>query len=500
MMKKNFTLILLLLTIALSGFSQTNTSGSGRDTRLFNDNWKFFKGDQANAFQTTFNDKDWRTVELPHDWSIEGPFDTKWASATAYLPTGIGWYRKTFTAPTADKDKKVYIYFEGVAKNGEVWINGHDLGMRPNPYISYQYDLTPYLNFGKPNVLAVKVDHHEFADSRWYVGSGIYRNVFMITTGKVHIKQWGVFATTPQVSKTKATVAVNVVVENNSSSNQTLEVQNLLSDAKGVVVARSSKSVVVNASGENTLDVSMNVANPSLWSTVRPALYTLSTVVKKGAVTLDKIDTKVGIREFHFDANTGFTLNGVPMKLKGVCVHHDAGCLGAAVPVGVWERRLTRLKEMGCNSIRMSHNPALTELYDLCDKMGFLVMDEAFDEWEGGKNKWVQGRNVGTASKEGYNEVFADWHERDLRDQILKNRNHPSIILWSIGNELDYPNDPYTHPILNVSTNPQINVSGYHPEMPNSERLGVVSKELVKIVKQYDVTRPVTAAIVMHSM
>jgi beta-galactosidase len=494
-MKKFFTLILLLLTIGFSGYSQSNTSASGRDTRLFNDNWKFFKGDQANAFQTTFNDKDWKTVELPHDWSIEGPFNTQWASATAYLPTGIGWYRKTFTVPAADKDKKVYIYFEGVAKNGEVWINGHDLGMRPNAYISYQYDMTPFLNFGKPNVLAVRVDHHEFADSRWYVGSGIYRNVFMITTGQVHIKQWGVFATTPQVSKTKATMAVNVVVENNSTTNQSLEVQNLLSDAKGVVVARSSKTVSVNASGENALDVSMTVANPSLWSTDRPTLYTLSTIIKKGSVTLDKIDTKVGIREFHFDANTGFTLNGVSMKLKGVCVHHDAGCLGAAVPVGVWERRLTRLKEMGCNSIRMSHNPELTELYDLCDKMGFLVMDEAFDEWEGGKNKWVQGRNVGTASKEGYNEVFADWHERDLRDQILKNRNHPSIILWSIGNEIDYPNDPYTHPILNVSTNPQINVSGYHPEMPNSERLGVVSKELVKIVKQYDVTRPVTAAI-----
>src|ERR1035437_6039897 len=203
MMKKNFTLILLLLTIGLSGFSQTNTSGSGRDTRLFNDNWKFFKGDQQNAFQTSFNDKDWRSVELPHDWSIEGPFDTKWASATGYLPTGIGWYRKNFTVPAGHKDKKVYIYFEGVAKNGEVWINGHYLGKRPNAYISYQYDLTPFLNFGKENLLEVKVDHSEFADSRWYVGSGIYRTVYMITTAKVHIKQWGVFAITPTVSKEK---------------------------------------------------------------------------------------------------------------------------------------------------------------------------------------------------------------------------------------------------------------------------------------------------------
>jgi len=495
MKRKSLILILILQLITLSGFTQTNPSTSGRETRLFNENWKFFKGDQENAFQTNFNDKEWRSVELPHDWSIEGPFDTKWASATAYLPTGIGWYRKNFTIPTNDKDKKVYIYFEGVAKNGEVWINGHDLGKRPNAYISYQYDLTPFLNFGKANVLAVKVDHNEFADSRWYVGSGIYRNVFLITTGKLHIKQWGVFATTPTVSKEKAVVAITVTVENNSTTDQKVDVQNTLTDSKGKIVANSIKTVSVNTSGEISTDVSLNINNPALWSTDQPNLYTLTTTIKNGADTLDKIDTKVGIRDFHFDANKGFTLNGVPLKIKGVCVHHDAGCLGAAVPTGVWERRLLLLKEMGCNSIRMSHNPHATELYDLCDKLGFLIMDEAFDEWEGGKNKWVQGRNVGPPSLQGYNEVFAEWHERDLRDQILKNRNHPSIFMWSIGNEIDYPNDPYSHPILDIGTNPQIFGRGYHKDSPNSDRLGVVAKELVKIVKQYDVTRPVTSAL-----
>jgi beta-galactosidase len=495
MKSRSLILILILQLITLVGFTQTNPSISGRDTRLFNDNWKFYKGDQQNAFQTTFNDKDWRNVELPHDWSIEGPFDTKWASATAYLPTGIGWYRKNFTVPTGDKDKKVYIYFEGVAKNGEAWINGHDLGKRPNGYISYQYDLTPYLNFGKENVLAVKVDHNEFADSRWYVGSGIYRNVYLIATGKVHIKQWGVFATTPSVNKEKAVVAVNVSVENNSTTDQKIVVQNTLSDSKGKIVANSLKTVSVKNSGEISTDVSLDIKNPALWSTDQPNLYTLTTTIKKGTITVDKIDTKVGIRDFHFDANKGFTLNGVPMKINGVCVHHDAGCLGAAVPVGVWERRLLLLKEMGCNSIRMSHNPHATELYDLCDKLGFLVMDEAFDEWEGGKNKWVQGRNVGPPSLQGYNEVFAEWHERDLRDQILKNRNHPSIFMWSIGNEIDYPNDPYSYPILDIGSNPQIFGRGYHKDSPNSDRLGVVAKELVKIVKQFDVTRPVTSAL-----
>jgi hypothetical protein len=495
-MKRNsLILILVLQLITLSGFTQTIPSTSGRETRLFNENWKFYKGDQENAFQTNFNDKEWRSVELPHDWSIEGPFDTKWASATGYLPTGIGWYRKNFTIPANDKDKKVYIYFEGVSKNGEVWINGHDLGKRPNAYISYQYDLTPFLNFGNENVLTVKVDHNEFADSRWYVGSGIYRNVFLITTGKVHIKQWGVFATTPLVSKEKAVVAVNITIENNSTTAQKVDIQNTLFDSKSKIVANSVKNVSVNTSAELSIDISLNINNPALWSTDQPNLYTLTTTIKKGTVTLDKIDTKIGIRDFRFDANKGFSLNGVPMKIKGVCVHHDAGCLGAAVPTGVWERRLLRLKEMGCNSIRMSHNPHATELYDLCDKLGFLVMDEAFDEWEGGKNKWVQGRNVGPPSLQGYNEVFTEWHERDLRDQILKNRNHPSIIMWSIGNEIDYPNDPYSHPILDIGTNPQIFGRGYHKDSPNSDRLGVVAKELVKIVKQYDVTRPVTAAL-----
>jgi hypothetical protein len=488
-------IILVLQIVTLPAFAQLNASYTGRGTRLFNENWKFFKGDQDDAFRVTFNDKDWRNVELPHDWSIEGPFDAQWASSTGYLPTGLGWYRKTFVVPANDKNKKTYIYFEGVSKNGEVWINGHNLGKRPNGYISFQYDLTPYLNFGKSNVLAVKVDHKEFADSRWYAGSGIYRNVYLITTGKLHIKQWGVFATTPKVSKEKAIVAVNVTVENNSTSEETLEVLNTLFDQKGKIVAHVSKAVLVKASGENTVDVSMEINNPNRWSPDQPNLYTLTTIIKKGKLSLDKIDTKVGIRDFHFDANTGFAMNGVPMKLKGVCVHHDAGCLGAAVPNGVWERRLLRLKEMGCNAIRMSHNPHATELYDLCDKLGFLVMDEAFDEWEGGKNKWVKGWNAGTPSKDGYHESFVEWHERDLRDQILRNRNHPSIIMWSIGNEIDYPNDPYSHPILDKGTNPQIFGRGFHADSPNSDRLGIVARELVKIVKQYDVSRPVTAAL-----
>lgn len=495
MIRRTCFLIFVLQLIVMASYAQTPSGSSGRKTLLFNENWKFFKGDSEKAFEVSFDDKGWRNVELPHDYSIEGPFDSKWASATGYLPTGLAWYRKTFVIPASDKGKQVAIYFEGVSKNGEVWINGHYLGKRPNGYISYQYDLTPYLNIGKSNVLAVKVDHQEFADSRWYAGSGIYRNVYLISTNKIHIKQWGVFATTPVATKDKAIVAVNVSVENNTASDQKVEIENKLADRNGKIVARSSKSVSASASAESSIDISMDVTKPNLWSTDYPTLYTLTTTIRQGSIVIDEVNTKIGIRSFHFDADKGFTLNGIPMKLKGVCVHHDAGCLGAAVPNGVWERRLLRLKEMGCNSIRMSHNPHATELYDLCDKLGLLVMDEAFDEWEAGKNKWVKGWNAGIPSTEGYHEVWEEWHEKDLRDQLLKNRNHPSIILWSIGNEIDYPNDPYSHPILDVGTNPQIYGRGYHAESPNSNRLGVIAKELVKIVKQYDTTRPVTAAL-----
>ena len=340
MIRKACFLIFVLQLFAITSFAQAPAGASGRKTLLFNENWKFFKGDSEKAFEVSFDDKGWRNVELPHDYSVEGPFDSQWASATGYLPTGIAWYRKTFVVPASDKGKQVAIYFEGVSKNGEVWINGHYLGKRPNGYISYQYDLTPYLNIGKQNVLAVKVDHQEFADSRWYAGSGIYRNVYLIATNKIHIKQWGVFATTPVINKDKATVAVNVSIENNAASNQKVEIENKLADQNGKLVARNSKAISVAASNGTDLDLSMEVLKPNIWSIDHPNLYTLTTTIKQGTVVLDEIDTKIGIRSFHFDADKGFTLNGVPMKLKGVCVHHDAGCLGAAVPNGMLQWRV----------------------------------------------------------------------------------------------------------------------------------------------------------------
>lgn len=488
-MKRIIAYCFLTLTF-YAGYTQ-----SGRNTLLFNSNWKFHRGDIANGEAVKSDDRSWSTVDLPHDWSIEGPFSKEWASGTAFLPAGIGWYRKTFTVSADMKNKKTFIYFDGVYKNSEVWINGHYLGKRPNGFISFQYELTPYLLTGAENVLAVRVDHSEFADSRWYTGSGIYRNVYLITTAPVHIGLWGVGFTTPEVSAAQAAVNVNVAVVNGSIKNAAVTIKCRLVNIGGETVAAADKKFILKTGDSILTNLSFNVKDPQLWSVENPALYSLIVSVISDGKQTDELENKVGIRDIRFDADKGFFPNGKNMKLKGVCIHDDAGALGVAVPEEVWYRRLRFLKEMGCNSVRLSHNPHAEYLYKLCDEMGFLVMDEAFDEWEAGKNKWIKGWNAGTPGKDGYHEYFRDWYDKDLGDMILRDRNHPSIILWSIGNEIDYPNDPYSDPILNTGRNPQIYGRGYLPEHPPAGRLGELSKLLVAVVKRYDISRPVTAAL-----
>ncbi|HEX8314236.1 MAG TPA: glycoside hydrolase family 2 TIM barrel-domain containing protein [Flavisolibacter sp.] len=476
-------------------FFLSHVVSAQRTTQLFNDNWRFFKGDAVDAKNASFNDASWRQVDLPHDWSIEGPFSDQWASATGYLPGGVGWYRKTFEISPALRSKKIFIYFDGVYKNSEVWINGHYLGKRPNGYVSFQYEITQHLNKTGKNTIAVKADHTDFADSRWYTGSGIYRNVYLVATDPVHVDLWGVKFSTPKVSAASATAVVTVKVVNQNSSSSPVIIKAQLADAKGKVVATAQKQIAVAANYKGDATLSFSVLKPSLWSVENPALYKLNVSILKQGKKTDEVTDEVGFRWFSFDKDKGFFLNGKAMKLKGVCIHDDAGALGVAVPEEVWVRRLKTLKEAGCNSIRMSHNPHADYLYKLMDRMGFLVMDEAFDEWEEGKNKWIKGWNVGQPGKEGTHSFFKEWAEQDVRDMVLRNINRPSIIMWSIGNEIDYPNDPYSHEVLNTGRNPQIYGRGFLADHPPASRLGEIAKGLTAIVKQYDTTRPVTAAL-----
>jgi len=463
--------------------------------QLFNDDWQFHKGDIPDGEQNTNDTAIWRNVTLPHDWGIEGPFSDEWASATAFLPGGIGWYKKTFNAPASWQTKKVFIYFDGVYKNSTVWLNGHYIGNRPNGFIAFEYELTKYLNYKGKNTLTVKVDHSDFADSRWYTGSGIYRNVYLKVKAPVHIANWGVQFSVANISANSADAHVKVITVNQSGNNQNVTLEYSLQNKKGDVVTKGNTPFSIPLNDTSTQNFNFSINKPVLWSVDDPALYTLTVFVSSNKKIIDKYVEAVGIRNIRIDADSGFFLNNQNIKLKGVCIHDDAGALGVAVPEAVWRSRLQTLKDLGCNSIRMSHNPHADYMYKLCDEMGFLVLDEAFDEWEAGKNKWIKGWNVGTPGKDGYSKYFKEWADIDVRDMILRSYNHPSIIAWSIGNEIDYPNDPYSHEVLSTGNNPQIYGKGYLPDHPPAGRLGELSKQLADDVRKYDSTRLVTAAL-----
>jgi len=460
--------------------------GPARAEQDFDFDWKFTKGDVTGAQAKTFNDANWRTVQLPHDWSIEGPYSEEYASGTGYLPGGIGWYRKSFTLPRSLKSKQVAVEFDGVYNNSQVWINGVYLGERPFGYISFQYDLTPYLNFGGKNVLSVRVDHSQFADSRWYTGSGIYRHVRLRINNPLHIAHWGTFVTTPIANDGVGQVQVETTVYNADNEPKTYTLHLRIRDDWGKVVQTAEYKGIIGAASSKVVTQTLSVLNPRLWSPDAPHLYTLESRIVEGLQVVDRTETPFGIRTFRFDPDKGFFLNGENMTFKGVCLHHDAGPVGAAVPEKVWVQRFEKLKEIGCNAIRCSHNPPAPEFLDLCDKMGFLVMDEAFDEFTPTKNKWVKGRNNGVPSRAGYGTVFAEWAAQDIQDMVRRDRNHPSIILWSVVNEVDYPNDPFTHPSMG---------NNYRTNNPPAENLTKYGRVLVAAIKELDTTRPVTAAL-----
>ncbi|MDR2954788.1 MAG: DUF4982 domain-containing protein [Prevotella sp.] len=493
-MKSLKTLIVLLM--GLFSIPMIAQVSFGEPLKI-NDNWKFTLHDVKDGQSPTLDEKWWQKVDLPHDWTVKGRLSPTLASATGYLPGGIGWYRKTINIPQDKQGEKVYLYFEGVYNRSEVYINGKLLGKRPNGYISFMYDATPYIEYGKDNVITVRVDHSQSADSRWYTGSGIYRNVWMVYANPVHIVQWGVY-TYPEKIKNNYVLNIEVDIENDDNSNATLTIQNELLAPDGKTVAKDSKKLTVTSKQNNKISTVLKINKPQLWSLDNPALYQLKTTILKDGKEIDRSTTRTGFRTYTFDPNKGFALNGEWMKVKGVCLHHDAGVLGSAVPREVWKRRLQTLKEVGCNAIRTSHNPQASDLYDLCDELGLLVMDEAFDEWEFPKRKWLEGWNVGTPGFQGTFDFFEEWGETDLADMVRRDRNHISVFAWSIGNEVDYPNDPYSHPVLDGKgeggfTQPIF--GGYKKDAPDAMRLGAIAKRLAAVVKKYDKSRPVTAGL-----
>ena len=481
-------LVSFVLGVCCMAFGSCGTSPDALRERIdFNEGWRFCLGDGPEYADAGFVDEGWRVLNLPHDWAIEGDFSKDNPSGTGggALPGGIGWYRKTFVPEKSDSDKKFRIVFDGVYMNSEVFLNGISLGDRPYGYITFSYDLTPHLKWGEENVLAVRVDNSEQPNSRWYSGCGIYRNVWLVKTDPVHVAEWGTYVTTPVVNESEAVVVVQTTVSNEDRKAARVIVRSSLYDAERRCVAETDTLCDINGTEDTIAVQELTVADPQLWNVDSPYLYTLVTELLDGERCIDRYETSVGIRTFSFDAKKGFSLNGKPMKINGVCMHHDLGCLGAAVNVRAIERQLQILKEMGCNGIRCSHNPPAPELLDLCDRMGFVVMDEAFDMW----------RKKKTAHD--YSRYFNEWHERDLRDFILRDRNHPSIFMWSIGNEVL---EQWSHADADTLSLEEANLIlnfGHSKEMlakdGETSVNSLLTKKLADIVKQLDPTRPVTA-------
>ncbi|WP_294083983.1 sugar-binding domain-containing protein [Proteiniphilum sp. UBA5384] len=489
---------IIVIVSILSFFYPVYPQLSFGEPQKISSSWKFLLDDIEDAASIDFNDGKWQNINLPHDWSIQGQLSPNLASCTGYLPGGIGWYRKELLIPADKKGKKVYLYFEGIYNRSKVYINGQLLGERPNGYVSFAYDATPYIKYGEQNLISVRVDHSRSADSRWYTGSGIYRDVWLVYANPVHIALWGVYAYPEVINNKKVLLHIETEIENESQKLSKITVEHELLSSEGKIIHKESAQATTEPGKVHKITVKMDVNNPVWWDLDNPNLYTLHTKISQDGRLTDQYSMKTGIRSYQFDPDKGFALNGKWMKVKGVCIHHDAGVLGAASFKDVWRRRLLNLKEVGVNAIRTSHNPQASHLYELCDELGFLVMNEAFDEWVYPKRKWLEGWNVGTPGFQGSYDFFKEWGERDLADIVRRDRNHVSIFAWSIGNEVDYPNDPYSHPVLDGGADTGFSqpvFGGYKKEAPDAMELGVIAKRLAAVVRKYDLSRPVTAGL-----
>lgn len=460
---KNWIPISILCSLLMLGITARAQQNTPRKIINFDKDWLFLQRDDDGAEQMKFDDRSWQKINVPHDWSILGKTDSlnPTGKGGGYLPAGIGWYRKYFTLDSDKIGKRVFIDFDGVMANSDVWINGFHLGKRPYGYSSFEYELTNHLHFGKTarNVIAVRADNSVQPASRYYTGAGIYRHVILKLTSPVHIAHWGAFVTTPLVTAEQAVVQLSIKVVNQSDKNTRIRVQTRLMHPDGKLgPVYESKTQPIGAGKSIMLLQEIAVAHPARWDLEHPNLYKAISVIKSKEV-LDKKITVFGIRSIAFTADSGFILNGEKVMIKGVCLHHDGGAMGAAVPLGIWERRLKSLKNIGVNGIRTSHNPVAPEFLDLCDRMGFLVMDENLDTWETDK---VHGKG-------GYQTYFKQWGLIDTRDEVMRDRNHPSIIIYSVGNEIrDNLNSP----------------AGFQKY-----------EDLQGVCHRYDSTRPVTMAL-----
>lgn len=485
-MRKNIVTVIGILLLFFASCSSKEKGVAGREVSSFNEQWHFYLGDVVDAAHPTYNDATWRVLNLPHDWAIEGEFSEHHPSGTGggALPGGVGWYRKSFQLTQAQLEPTTYIDFDGVYMNAEVYINGVLLGKRPNGYLSFRYELTPYLKEGE-NVVAVRVDNSDQPNSRWYSGCGIYRNVWLTRVYKIHVEQWGTYVTTPLVSEAEAVFAIETKLRSQLIEPALVELHSILKDERGSVVASTVDSVTLQPTATTPFKQSLRLVNPLLWSIKTPHLYTLHTEVYSNGLLIDNYETTTAARYFHFDAQKGFFLNGESVKINGACMHHDLGCLGSAVNYRAIERQLEILKAMGCNGIRTAHNQPAPELLELCSKMGFIVMDETFDMWR--KRK----------TQNDYARYFDEWYERDLRDMMLRDRNHPSIFMWCVGNEvLEQWTDASADTLSLEEANLLLNFKRDASMLANSEELSVNSllcQQLVGIIKSYDTTRPVTA-------
>lgn len=479
----------------------------------FNFGWKFnLTNDTTSLTNLPLSDTDWKDVRLPHDWSVEASFDSTLEGCTGYLPGGVGVYQKHFKTPADKQQKSTFILFDGVYNNAKFWLNGKYLGENPYGYSPVYFDVTAHLNNNaEDNIITVHVDHSRYADSRWYTGSGIYRNVKIVTVDKLHIPIWGTFLTTPNVSEKEATVNLQTKVVNQLSAKADFTLKTVLYDAESKVVAKEESKLNLEGEKDNSFTQSFTVANPKLWDTETPNMYKAVTSIFSKGQKIDEYTTPFGIRSIRFDKDKGFFLNGKSTYVKGVCLHHDGGLVGAAVPKEVWRRRLQKLKDAGCNAIRTSHNPFSEEFLDLCDEMGFLVQNEIFDEMDNPKDKQhnMNERSVKYITR-GYTEHFQAWGKSDLRRTMLRDRNHPSVFQWSIGNEIEWTYEGYKH--VSGLWDPDTK-GGYWNKIPHltakemqerykalpdrKYKLAETAQRLSGWVKELDTTRAVTANLII---